>query len=76
MSNSSPHDPYAGNVLIEGLGPVLTREDAYKSLMYLPPPLGTQGRFPYISGCTTCCPCATSISRARRGPRYIKASIF
>lgn len=46
MSNSSPHDPYAGNVLIEGLGPVLTREDAYKSLMYLPPPPRNPGEIP------------------------------
>lgn len=46
MSNSSPHDPYAGNILIEGLGPVLTREDAYKSLMYLPPPPRNPGEIP------------------------------
>ncbi len=34
MSN---HDPYNGNILTRGLGPILSREEALASLVHLPP---------------------------------------
>lgn len=38
MTKATPYDPYAGNILVKGLGPILAREEAYRALLYLPPP--------------------------------------
>ncbi len=38
MSRADSESPYAGNILIEGLGPILTRQEAYRALIYLPTP--------------------------------------
>lgn len=35
---SNSNDPYAGNILVQGLGPILDRSESAKRLMYLPPP--------------------------------------
>lgn len=44
MSNSPSMDPYAGNVLTEGLGHILSAKDALAALIYLPPrPDGLDG---------------------------------
>ena len=37
MSDSSSFDPYAGNILTQGLGPILSRQQALTLLTYLPP---------------------------------------
>ncbi|ADL56907.1 AAA family ATPase [Gallionella capsiferriformans] len=37
MSDSSSFDPYAGNILTQGLGPILSRQQALAKLTYLPP---------------------------------------
>lgn len=37
MTNSGLSDPYAGNILIQGLGPIRSRKEALSSLTYLPP---------------------------------------
>lgn len=31
------HDPYKGNILTQGLGPILSRAEALQALLYLPP---------------------------------------
>ena len=36
MAKSHPLDPYAGNILIQGLGPILSRQDALAALTFLP----------------------------------------
>lgn len=46
MDRTSFDDPYAGNILIDGLGPILTREEAYRALLYLPPPPRKPGEIP------------------------------
>ncbi|AMO93196.1 AAA domain protein [Collimonas fungivorans] len=33
----SIHDPYKGNILVQGLGPILSREEALIALLHLPP---------------------------------------
>jgi len=38
MSDFTLHDPYSGNILTQGLGPILSRPDALRELTYLPPP--------------------------------------
>ena len=38
MSSSRSTDPYAGNVLTEDLGDILSAKDALATLIYLPPP--------------------------------------
>lgn len=37
MANPQPYDPYAGNMLTQGLGPILDRRESAQRLMYLPP---------------------------------------
>jgi hypothetical protein len=37
MSDSSSFDPYGGNILTQGLGPILSRQQALTKLTYLPP---------------------------------------
>jgi len=37
MNNPTPFDPYAGNILTQGLGPILSRQEALTSLTHLPP---------------------------------------
>lgn len=37
MANQNPFDPYAGNILTQGLGPILSRKEALSILTYLPP---------------------------------------
>ena len=36
VKTTSPHDPYADNILIQGLGPIRSRQDAASSLVALP----------------------------------------
>lgn len=38
MNNSNPLDPYAGNLLTRGLGPILSRKQILTLLNFLPPP--------------------------------------
>lgn len=38
MSKIDSVDPYVGNILTQGLGPILSRKDALSLLTYLPPP--------------------------------------
>ena len=37
MSDQSPIDPYAGNILVQGLGPILSRGDVLTRMTYFPP---------------------------------------
>lgn len=37
MAKSNPLDPYADNILTQGLGPILSRQEALSLLTYLPP---------------------------------------
>lgn len=46
MNNLNPFDPYAGNLLTHGLGPILSRQQALTLLTYLPPPPRNIGNVP------------------------------
>lgn len=47
MSDSTnPMAPYAGNILTQGMGPILCRDDILKALTYLPPPPKNIGSIP------------------------------
>lgn len=46
MTNLDQMDPYRGNILTQGLGPILSREEALQRLMFIPPVLGTIGDIP------------------------------
>jgi hypothetical protein len=47
MKQSLYNDPYAGNILVEPLGPIPSAEDALQALTYLPdvPPVSAMGDF-------------------------------
>ncbi len=40
------NDPYEGNILTQGLGPILSRQQALTMLLYLPPPPRDVGKVP------------------------------
>lgn len=46
MIKTDPHNPYTNNILVEGLGSILSREAAYRALLYLPPPPTNPGDVP------------------------------
>lgn len=45
--NANYVDPYQGNILVEGLGPILSPTEASKGLLYLPPLPGNLQQVPF-----------------------------
>jgi hypothetical protein len=46
MTDLSSFDPYAGNLLTEGLGPIQSRSDVLMRLSFIPPPTRDIGKVP------------------------------
>jgi hypothetical protein len=46
MNDAPRNNPYHGNILVDGLGHILSREEAYRRLLYLPPTPQSPGTIP------------------------------